>query len=41
MWNNRIYPKYLVRQAWANSEDPDQMPQNAVSDQDFHCLSLI
>ena len=24
----------------ANSADPDQMPQNAASDQGFHCLQL-
>ena len=26
-------PKYWDRQAWANSVDPDQMPQNVASDQ--------
>ena len=26
---------------WANSVDPDQMPQNAASDQGLHCLPLI
>ena len=36
----RICPRYLDKQAWAKSEDPDQMPQNAVSDQGLHCLQL-
>ena len=36
-----IYTKYLDRQAWANSVDPDQMPQNVASDQGVHYLSLI
>ena len=36
-----IYPKYLDRQAWANSVDPDQMPQNVPSDQVLHCLPFI
>ena len=26
---------------WANSVDPDQTQQNAVSDQGLHCLPLI
>ena len=34
-------PKYWDSQAWANSVDPDQMPQNAESDQGLHCLPLI
>ena len=34
----RNNPKYLNRQAFANSVDPDQMPQNVASDQDLHCL---
>ena len=34
-------PKYWDRRASANSVDPDQMPQNAASDQGLHCLSLI
>ena len=33
-------PKYWDRQAWANSVDPDQMLQNAASDQGLHCLPL-
>ena len=33
--------KYWDKQAWANSVDPDQMPQIVVSDQDWHCLPLI
>ena len=36
-----IYPKYWDRQARANSVDPDQMPQNTVSDQGLSCLLLI
>ena len=32
--------KYFDRQAWANSVDPDQTPQNAASDQGLRCLSL-
>ena len=33
-------PKYWDRQASANSGDPDQMLQNAGSDQVLHCLPL-
>ena len=33
--------KYSDRQAWANSVDPDQTPQNAASDQGLHCLKII
>ena len=30
IWSNfRTYSTYLDRQAWANSIDPDQTPQNA------------
>ena len=29
------------RQAWANSADSDEMPQNAASHQGLHCLPLI
>ena len=36
-----IYSKYSDRQVWANSVDPDQMLQNAASDQGLHCLPLI
>ena len=32
-----IYRKYLDRQAWANSVDPDEMPQNVASHQSLHC----
>ena len=32
---------YLVKHAWANSVDPDEMPQNAASHQGLHCLPLI
>ena len=35
------YSTYSGRQAWANSVDLDQMPQNAASDQGLHCLLLI
>ena len=34
-------PKYLDRQTLANSVDPDQMLQNAPSDQGLHCLPHI
>ena len=34
-------PKYWDRQACINSVDPDQMLQNAVSDQGPHWLPLI
>ena len=33
-----IYPKYSDRQPWANSVDPDQMPQNVASDLSTQCL---
>ena len=39
-----IYHNYLMywdRQACANSVDPDQTPQNAVSDQGLNCLPQI
>ena len=32
---------YSDRQAWANSIDPDEMPQNAASHLGLHCLPLI
>ena len=32
---------YSDRQDWANSLDPDQMPQNAASDQGLYCFQLI
>ena len=35
----RNNPKDWDRQAFANSVDPDQMPQNAASDQGQHCLT--
>ena len=38
---NRKNPKYWDRLAWANSVDPDQMLQNAASDQGLHWLPLI
>ena len=31
-------PKYWDKKAFANSVDPDQMPQNAASDQGLHYL---
>ena len=31
-------PMYWNREAFANSVDPDQMPQNATSDQGLHYL---
>ena len=37
----RNYPKTGDREAWASSLDPDQMLQNAASDQRLHCLPLI
>ena len=33
-----IYPKYWGKQAWTNSVDPDQMPQNVASDHGLHFL---
>ena len=36
-----ICSKYWDRQAWANSVDPDQTPQNAASDQGLHCLPHV
>ena len=36
-----IYPKQSVRQAFANSVDPDQTSQNLVNDQDEHWLPLL
>ena len=32
---------YLDRQAWANSVDPDETPQNVASHQGLHYLPLI
>ena len=32
---------YSDRQAWANSIDPDEMPQNAASHLGLHYLPLI
>ena len=37
----RNNPEYWDRQDWLNRVDPDQMPQNAASDQGLHCLPLI
>ena len=34
-------PKYWDRESTANSGDPDQMLQNAGSEQGLHCLALI
>ena len=36
-----IYRMYSDRQAWANSVDPDKMPQKMASHQGLHCLLLI
>ena len=40
-WRNKKNnnPKYCDRQAYANSVDPDQTPQNRASDQGLHCLT--
>ena len=38
---NSVYCKYCYKQAWAISVNPDQMPQNATSDEDLHFLLLI
>ena len=32
---------YSDSQAWVNSEDPDETPQNAASYHGLHCLPLI
>ena len=32
--------KYWDRQAWANSADLDQMPQNPASDQGLHLFAI-
>ena len=37
----RIYRMYSDRQAWANSVDPNETPQNAASHLGQHCLPLI
>ena len=37
----RNNPKYWNLQAFANSVDPDQMPQNAASDLGLHCLPYV
>ena len=39
--NYRIYHMYSDRQAWANSIDPDETPQNAASYLGLHCSPLI
>ena len=36
-----LYRMYLDRQAWANSVDPDEMPQKAASHQGLHWLPSI
>ena len=36
-----IYLEYSDRQAWSNSADPDQMPQNVASDLGLYCLLFI
>ena len=40
-FTDSIYIMYLDRQAWANSVDPYEMPQNVVSHQGLHCLPLV
>ena len=37
----RIYSMYRDRNAWANSVDSDEMPQNVTFHLSLHCLSLI
>ena len=37
----RISHMYSDRQAWANSIDPDETPQNAASHLGLHCLPLM
>ena len=39
--DNHIYHMYLDRQAWVNSIDPDETPQNAASHLGLHYLPLI
>ena len=39
--NCPICSKFSDKQAYANSVDPDQTPQNAASDQGLHCLPPI
>ena len=39
--NVPLLPKYLLRQAWTNSKDPDRKPQIASYDQCLLCLPLI
>ena len=41
MFGYCIYHMYLDRQAWANSVDPYEMPQNAASHQGLYCLLLV
>ena len=36
-----LYPKYLDKQACAKNVDPDQMMQNAISNNGLYCLLLI
>ena len=37
----RIYCMYSDRQAWTNSVDPDETPQNVAPHQCLNCLLLI
>ena len=37
--NNLIFDP--LNEQLANTADPDQMPQNAASDQGFHCLQIV
>ena len=36
-----IYHMYFNWQAWSNSVDPDETPQNAATHQSLHCLPLV
>ena len=38
--HNRIYHMYSDRPAWANSVDPNELPQNVASDLGLHCLPI-
>ena len=36
-----ICRKYLDKQDWKNSANPDQVPKNAMFDQGLYCLLII
>ena len=45
LWHQNAVDRELSKKTWtgtygtvANSADPDQTPQNSVSNQDLHCL---